>query len=360
MKKVLMVIPSYHPLVGGAELQLSKLSPELMREGILVEIITRLLSSSDQKFEIINGVRINRIYSKKYPMGFAFALCFYLYKNRKKYDIIHVHTLNSPAIVCSIIGNFLSKKIFIKVTRSGHLSQIEKLRTSFMGRAYLKIISNKVNAFISITKDVKKELLISNIPSNKIVEIPNGVIVRKEIPIQNEKIEFLYVGRLIKRKKVGFLLECWELSGIKETAHLTIVGDGPELKNIQNIIRSKQLDHNVSLVGEKSHIETCKIMSNSEVFVLPSDSEGMSNSLLEAMSFGNVPLVYDIEANHELVINGETGFLFDFKESLVELMIHMIEFKEKRKIISNNARNHINTNFSIKVIASKYKELYDN
>ena len=353
-----MIIPSYYPLIGGAELQLAGLSNELTNQGVRVNIVTRRLSLAHSKKENINEIPVERLFSKLYPFGFIISLALYLVKHRKFLDVIHVHTLNSPAIVAAIFGRVLLKKVLIKVTRSGTLSQISRFKGSLFGRLYLKCLIYFSSNFVAITQDVKNELLSIGVPREKIIVIPNGVKVSKALSKSNKRIEFLFVGRLIKRKRVDLLLEAWELSGAKEKSRLTIIGDGPEKQPLVKIVNDKKLSASVRVLGEKNQIEVFSIMKQSDVFVLPSDSEGMSNSLLEAMSFGNIPLVSNIQANLDIIIDGKTGYLFDSTEMLSKLIKEMIISDVLRGQISTNVLNAISSKYAMSIIAKQYMDFY--
>ena len=137
--------------------------------------------------------------------------------------------------------------------------------------------------------------------------MPNGVeinnnYVKKEI--NKNKFSVLFIGRLEKIKNISYLLKNWKkFSDVNSHSELLIIGDGNEQDNLKNISQDLGLVNKVKFMGKLNSEEILLSLNKSDVFVLPSLSEGISNSLLEAMSFGLVPIVSNVEGN----INAGSG-----------------------------------------------------
>ena len=93
-----MLIPSFYPREGGAERQLLGLLPFLHAEGIQPLIVTRRLQGTEAR-EQIGGTEIVRTGRNSYPLGFLLSSLVYLVKQQENWDLVHVHTTDSPALL---------------------------------------------------------------------------------------------------------------------------------------------------------------------------------------------------------------------------------------------------------------------
>ena len=359
--KVLMVIPSFFPLVGGAEKQVSGLVKALGKISCESTILTRLLPNT-LKFEEIDGGSVVRLKTTKNKIVFLLKLSFFLLKNRNLFDVIHVHTLNSPAIISSLMGRLLGIPIIIKVTRSGRGSQLASYHFSHKGRLYFYFLRKLSTRFIAITEDVKEELLSSGVGPKKIIQIPNGVNLPNLGSLKKNKNAgciFVYVGRLIARKRVDWLIKAFSKSTVSSNDRLIIIGSGNEMDSLKKLTFKLKKNHCIEFMGELSHEDVLKALLASNVFILPSNSEGMSNSLLEGMASKNTVIAANIPANRSLIKNNENGLLFSTFKELTE---HLNEVSRSDKLqakLSSNANQHVHENYSFDLISRRYKKAYN-
>jgi len=358
--KILMIIPSFYPLVGGAERQLIGLLDKLAKTNFEVIVLTRKLSNTEDE-EILNSARIIRMSNFKYPLGFLLKLSIWLIKNKLKYDIIHVHTLNSPAFLSSIIGKIVNKPVIIKVTRSSHNTPLSKYNNSFIGKFLFIVIKKLTTKFIAITTDVKNELVQSGVDIDNIISIPNGVEIskNKQTKINKKNKEFIYLGRLIERKRIDILIMAWNNANMDSRASLKIIGTGKEKVKLEKICLDLGLQNSITFTGEKKHSDIKKFLKYSDVIILPSSSEGMSNALLEGMSYGLIPIVSNIKANKDLVKDGQNGYLFNTTSELSELLNKiMLNSDEMNNEIRFKTIEIIKNNFSFNYVMGCYIKLY--
>jgi len=127
------------------------------------------------------------------------------------------------------------------------------------------------------------------VPEDKLQYLPNPVDmpdieIKEENPGKNE-LKLLYVGRLVKQKRIEIILKA--LNKLLKQGYnfsLTIAGDGPLISEIRNYCVNNNIENNVNIVGHVDDID--KYYMESNIFILCSDYEGTSNALLEAMSYG--------------------------------------------------------------------------
>ncbi len=361
--KVLMVIPSFYPLVGGAEKQLEGLSESLLDFGIDPVVLARKVNGARSK-ERLKGFDVIRLPGIFYPIPFLLSLFMFCIMRRHSYRIIHVHTLNSPFWACVLIGILLGKPVLVKITRSGIGSQLDFYQARWYRRVILRFFMRHVQVIVAITKDIQDTLMSLGIPDDRIVLIPNGVKARFNCDADSypklcgNVVTCIYVGRLIPRKGLEVLLQAWSDAGPPDNARLIIIGGGSDSDKLKKIARDLSIYDTVCFLGELSQEDVFNWMSKSDIFILPSESEGMSNALLEALSHGLPVIARDIEANFGLVDHGKNGFLFHGLQDLRDYLKVMISDKDVRGSFGKDSIRRVSEKFSFEKIAASYASLY--
>lgn len=145
-------------------------------------------------------------------------------------------------------------------------------------------------------------------PDQAIAVIPNGVDTSRFSPAASrpERLEILTVARLIPRKGLSSLIEAMPL--LPESARLSIAGDGTQRAELEALARRLGVSERVRFLGALPHASLPEIYRASSVFVLPSQNEGMSNTVLEAMASGMPVVLTDTGGTKELLDDGKNGF----------------------------------------------------
>jgi len=140
--------------------------------------------------------------------------------------------------------------------------------------------------------------------------IPEPLITRTRIP--HDPFVIATAGRLHAVKNHGFLVKACALlrsRGIPVVCR--IAGGGPQRRNLERQIRRLALGREVQLLGHLGPAELNRLFTTADLFVLTSRSEGIPVVLMEAMAHGVVVLAPDITGIPELVVDGQTGFLYE-------------------------------------------------
>lgn len=141
-------------------------------------------------------------------------------------------------------------------------------------------------------------------------------------------------------------------------ARLAIIGDGPERPAIESAIRDTGLGDHVWLAGARADVAAC--MQAMDVFVLPSLTEGISNTILEAMACGLPVIATDVGGNPELVDAGRTGVLVPPSNppALANAMLQMLDALTASRM-GKAGRARIEQYFSLDAMVASYSKLYD-
>ncbi len=266
---------------------------------------------------------------------------------------IHIHSNGSLIFFGYILSIFLNAKLIIKVTRVGEKSLLYRDKENqfdfkiFINRYFLKLICNSKKTYLHLlTKSVRpisKELTENIIIFPNIIE--NGEY-NKKLKIKNS---FLISSRMIKRKNIDSTLnKLIEFNKIINI-YVNIVGGGPELDRLKN--KYKSFKKIIMFKGHINHSEIKYYYQISEFFINLSYSEGMSNSLIEAMSFGCRCIITDIPENRDTARENAVYFnkYSNFKE----------KFDEAKHLNCKQISKFSNNQYSIDNINLKsLKELY--
>lgn len=223
------------------------------------------------------------------------------------------------------------------------------LKSSLIRKRIKKSLLSRFSINFVQSEQMFKEAMKINPKSNVEILPDKGVDTeffkpKYEIIDQSETVRILYLGRLHGVKGLEYLLKAFSSVNDKHPrSRLTIVGEGKEKEKLMKIARSLGLEEYVEFTGEVEYEETVEYYQNSDIFVLPSLSEGLPNVLMEAMSCGLPSVVTRVGGNKELIKDGKGGFLVPPKSSsdLSKAINKLIENPELRKTMGKFNRQEV-------------------
>jgi glycosyltransferase involved in cell wall biosynthesis len=394
-----MILGSMPPMpVGGAEVQAVRLCRYLNKMGVETEIITwgkiwhskhgefkdvpfrRLSSILDLTTDLLSILKpvkkkgaVKIVYDKsesktseisgKVWMGMRTRYSFfyinaltYLWFKRKKFDIIHAHMMEWPAFVAVKIGKKLNKPVVIKdSTMNGIFSLLrypwgKEKQQEIAGYAWC----------VAMTRMIKENLKKAGVPEDRIAEIPNGIDITPlpaKLPVWRNRVVF--VGNLTQQpaKGIDILLFAWKDVITKHpSATLEIIGNGDIFAYTKFITDNKI--KNVLFAGKVESVR--ERLLDSDIFVLPSRREGMSNALMEAMLCALPVVATQVSGSEDLIDNGLSGLLVPPADvtRLTDALITMMDDPEKAMFMGRNGYESVTSKCDMKTVAEKYKNLY--
>ena len=373
-RKIVFVIRYFHPFIGGLEKKVLNLASVLNQRGVNVEILTSRFYKEWPKSEKIRGVAVCRIASPRIKIAgalvFLAGLCKYLFQNRSCIEAIHAFQVgySSAAAVC--MGKLLSKPTLLSLSSSGKGGDIIRHRKSPWGRAFL-FLCRLASRILVLNADMRRELQMISYHEHAILSVTNGVDpgvfqraenrkeLRQKMGIDKEKI-ILYTGRLSSEKGLAFLIRAYAKLGLAMPTKLYVLGDGPELPRLRKLIRQYHLENRVILLPAKedvaSHLQTA------DIFVMPSEFEGLSNSVLEAMACALPVIATRVEGNAELIEDRVTGLLVAYgdEEQMKKALTFLLTNPEEARDIGFRAQKKVQKNHDLDKVAEEYIRLYKN
>ncbi len=264
----------------------------------------------------------------------------------KKFDVVHINTSGSLALIRDIQFLKLCKKKKIKTVLHLHFGRTKDV---FLKRNLECLLLKKaiILADTIISMDKKTfEFLKNNYQFKKIFLVPNPIesdIIKINFNDLNIKKKVLFVGWVEKTKGIEELIEAWKKIHFKFLEYqLEIVGpyNLEYKKYIDSIINR---DCNIIITGELKHEEVLKKMLECSLFVLPSYTEGFPNVILEAMKCKKTIVATNVGAIPE-ILDGDCGVVIEPKDtdSLANAMEFCLLNNKISAFYAFNAFNKVN------------------
>jgi len=150
--------------------------------------------------------------------------------------------------------------------------------------------------------------------------------VEKMIKLQEER-RLVFVGRLVAWKGVDTLIEIMpDLLAVDPHIRLQVIGDGPMMKYLRNLVHVRSLGDYVAFLGQLPREEALRYVASADAFLLNTGYEGLSHVALEAMSYGIPVLASTKGGNPEIVVRGKTGDLYEYdnRREITEVILRSL------------------------------------
>lgn len=369
----------YPPLGGGAGNAAACLLKEYSKISDLeVDFVTSGISNKYELEKIGKNVRVHKLPIGKNSKNLHFQsqkdLLIYAWKafwfskklfKEKKYDLTHSF-FTVPCGFLSLVFYCQKKVPFIVSLRGADVpgyaqrfNLIYKILSPLIG-----FIWKKADYVVSNSEGLKELALKAN-SGQKIEVIYNGINTEEFKPGTGDKEDKKFIitpgaSRVTERKGIRYLIEAVNiLSKDYPGVILQIIGDGNEKENLKNLSASLGISDKVIFLGRMEHEKTAVYYQKSDVFVLPSFNEGMSNSMLEALSSGLPILATDTGGSKELIDEGENGYIIKMRDSvdIAEKIRRLVLDRELRKKMGEKSRQKA-LRMSWEIVAKDYHKLY--
>jgi glycosyltransferase involved in cell wall biosynthesis len=364
MKSLLITTGIFAPDIGGPASYVRALSMRLAGQGVHVQVLTysSVVSHADDR-EL--PFKVKRVW-RGLPWGIRhfvfFVRAFFLARSAD--GMLTLNAVSSGAMtalaaklarkpfIVRVVGDyaweiaaqtgktFLLIDEFQKSKKSGRIARLDKMQKWVCRRAKAIIVPSRYLAALVGSWDIEPD---------KVSVIYNGVDMepadmskedaRRKIGISGNII--ISYGRLVPWKGNRMLIKIMQqLLQVNQFFRLVIVGDGPELKMLQSVVRNLGLERKVFLVGPKSRDQLAVYLAASDIFVQNTGYEGFSHQILEAMKCGVPVITTSVGGNREVVQQGENGLLVRYNDefNLVEAIKTAWRQQDLREHMIANAK----------------------
>ena len=342
MKKILITTGLFPPDIGGPATYVNTLVKELPKHDFDIRVVTYADTKSVSKIGSVKIIKIDRKQNIIFRyLDFTAAII----KNLNWADIVYTQGPVSEGFPTWLACKFKRKPYILKVvgdyaweqykqqgTNSNQsVEQFQKSRhepkTEYRKKVQ-ELVAKGAKQIITPSNYLKGIISQWGVNEEKIKVIYNAVEIppikegkqtlKTQLGLKGDII--LTAGRLVRGKGYETLIEIMpELLKGNANFKLIIAGSGPEKNSLQEIINSLNLEKNVFLAGQLAKNELLKLMKASDMFVLNSEHETMSNVIIEALNVGVPIIASNRGGNPEIIKNDHNGILVDCgdKEKLI-------------------------------------------
>ena len=370
--RVLVTVGIFPPDIGGPATFVPKIA-KYFQDELNYEI--EILTLSDNKNSNINDdFSVKRI-DRNLPIIYRWLkTIFTIYKLGKNKDLIFVNGLGTETTIANI---FLKKKIIRKIVgdpvweRAYSKAKISESFDEFQVKNYGFSISlqKKVRSFsikksdIVVTPSKHLKNFILNLGfKNKIEIINNGVFIPEENTniFTNDQINITIVSRLVSHKNIKKIIRA--ISDLNDPLiYLNIIGDGPELNQLQKISLESNNKDNTIFHGKLNRDDINHIFLKSDIYIQASNYEGLPHSLLEAMSYGIPVLCTPVGECKEILGNEDRGYILDLpvsKNNIKSKISQIIGEKDIANKKGERGKDFINEKYNLTNSFNLYKNLF--
>ena len=367
-----MTVGIFPPDIGGPATFVPKIA-KYFQDELNYEI--EILTLSDNKNSNINDdFSVKRI-DRNLPIIYRWLkTIFTIYKMGKNKDLIFVNGLGTETTIANI---FLKKKIIRKIVgdpvweRAYSKAKISESFDEFQVKNYGFSISlqKKVRSFsikksdIVVTPSKHLKNFILNLGfKNKIEIINNGVFIPEENTniFTNDQINITIVSRLVSHKNIKKIIRA--ISDLNDPLiYLNIIGDGPELNQLQKISLESNNKDNTIFHGKLNRDDINHIFLKSDIYIQASNYEGLPHSLLEAMSYGIPVLCTPVGECKEILGNEDRGYILDLPVSKNNITSKISEIIGEKNIANKKGergKDFINEKYNLTNSFNLYKNLF--
>jgi len=345
--KITIATGIYPPEIGGPATYLRELVPVLKKKGWKVDIITYGEPRKDViaipreamfrwwKFyrAVLNSARDSDLIFATDTVSSGFPASKAARKLKKRFVLRFVgdfawETSRTEGLTDDPFMEFQKKKYGFQI------EMLRRLQRKVLSRAEIITVSAFLKSVLSKWgfKDVG---IVPNIAAP--LKLPGRNELRRKFNFDKSFV-ILNVGRVTAYKGVDKIIRmCAKLRKDIPDLLLVVVGDGPALEEARKVANEEVISHLVRFVGRQDDMETRKFMKAADVLVLNSEYEGMSHTLLEAMSVECPVVASDVCGNPELVKN--KGLLFEYNnmDELKEQILKLYGDEKLRKKLVTKA-----------------------
>ncbi|MFA5184110.1 MAG: glycosyltransferase family 4 protein [Patescibacteria group bacterium] len=357
--KIVFWLASCLPELGGLQWSTYRLARALQKNGYEILFLTRLTEQA----ELIQDCQIIRLPGDSIP-EWTENSGRWLFEHKDEFDIIHTVDLFYQAIDLQFASlKRCAKPTVLKIPTAGYIPRLIASET-------LKLSLQSINAIITLNDLIQEELIGVGVSLEAIYCIPNGIdadefipavdkaALRRSLDLPLDKILLIFAGRFVARKRLDILLAA--IAEMNNDVRLIMVGSGfGQRDSIEESIIKVALQSDKVITVQA--VNDCRpYFQASDIQILLSEREGLSNSLLEGMSCALPTIATDIPGINNVITNDSEGILVPVGAvSETSLAIKQLSPDEPlRRRLGNSARARIIRTFSLEQVVKQYHELY--
>ena len=349
---------------GGQEIRILTESQGMVQRGHHVTLVC-CPNSKIAKAAPDYGIEVVTLPIEKKRGSALMALRNWLKVHRQQFDVINTHSSTDAWLVALSCASLRHSPDIVR-TRHVSTDVSRSLPTRWL---YLSS-----SAHIVTTGEKLRQTLhqYNRFPLSQMTSVPTGIDLEKFSP-QNKQQAREKIGvpnkptlgivatmRVWKGHK--YLIEAWKTLHLQfPDWQLLLVGDGPQRKNLQPMVKLAGLEESVFFLGNRNDVPDC--LNAMDLFALPSfGNEGVPQGIMQAMACGLPVVSTTVGAISEAVIDGKTGFTLapQVQETLINYLAKLMASDELRQQMGQASLAHAKAQFGLDNMLDKMEKIFIN
>jgi sugar transferase (PEP-CTERM/EpsH1 system associated) len=289
------------------------------------------------------------------PSGLKPGLIFRLARLFRRWRPGVVHTHDSRSLIYAVPASRLAGVPWIVHTRHGR-----DIHATPRQVAVVRHLARLVDRFVCVSGDVEALSIVEGIASGRLRTILNGIDVERfAFSGSSPGGPVIAVARLSPEKDLANLVRAAAIAGGRDPdLRVEVAGDGPCLPELRHLVAELGLEERVSFLGEVRNVPV--LLARAGLFVLPSRSEGISLTLLEAMARGLPVVATLVGGTPEVVVDGQTGLLVPSGDpaALADAILRLRFDPEAGRRMGEAGRQRVERVFDVRRMVADYEALY--
>ncbi|MGG0890622.1 N-acetyl-alpha-D-glucosaminyl L-malate synthase BshA [Cytobacillus horneckiae] len=369
-KKLKIGITCY-PTVGGSGVVATELGKMLAEKGHEIHFISSSLPFRLNRMYhniFYHQVEVNHYSVFQYaPYDIALASKMAEIIKREKLDLLHVHYA-VPHAICAILAKQMSGRD-VKIVTTLHGTDITVLGYDSSLSDAIKFgieqsdaVTAVSNALIAQTYDLinpdQSIIPVYNFIDQRIYRKQDSTYLREEFGIANDEKVIIHVSNFRGVKRVPDVVKSFARISEKIKAKLLLVGDGPQMNTVVQLVENMGLSEKVLFLGKQDNL--AELYSLSDLMLLLSEKESFGLVALEAMACGVPCIGTNVGGIPEVISDGENGFICELGDihGIAEKAVALLNDKELHQMFSEHAVSTVRTSFNANKVVSEYEQIY--
>lgn len=368
-KRTILVIPSWYDVTENTPFGIffKEQAISLLEDNKVIFLYFNFSKYHTKRYNIYRKnnliyfiINIKPIYKLGLISLIVFSIYYFIKFNfKKKVDIVHAHSVLTAGLVGYIYKIIFNKPYLITEHHTKYLNYKINSFTFLIE----KLIIKNANLLIAVSDSLSKKLetIFSKSKWNTINNMVNPKFLNHKIKKKScSNFTITTTALLTSKKNINLLIDAFALlSKNDNNIFLNIIGNGPDKYLLENLSIKHKIDHLIKFHGNLKDFDIIEILSNSDIFVLPSKIETFGIAIIEAMALG-LPVIVTKSGGPETYVNESNGIVIE-PDNIDQLYQALQKLKlEHKNFNSENIKNYISINFSSSIISNKLTRIYQN
>lgn len=282
-------------------------------------------------------------------------------------QLVHINSsLNAKAYWRDLAYLVIARLCGARVLYQVHGGRLEEFAPRGLFAAFVRASLRLADAVVVLSRE-QLEVFRKRLAGHAVDVVPNGIdcapytLYNRAAPEPAQPLRLIYIGRLAPAKGLTETIEALRIARLRGVAaRLVLAGSGSEEARLRQHVRDAGLTREVAFVGPAWGAHKAQLLSQADVFLLPSYAEGLPYSLLEAMAAGVVPVVTPVGAIPDVVTEREHGLLVAPRdaEAIAQAVALLAADRALLARMSAACRARIAAGYSLERVARDFSQLY--